>query len=119
MDNSKTDRKTFAQVLRKNLIAYRRGRLQDVDFIAELADENPLFWDVRNFLQDPSLDAAWNFVDTFFYTAEHKELSLADKFGSHISLPEAEYLLEHILEKFDANQDISHPFIMNFYGITK
>lgn len=117
MDNSKTDRKTFAKVLRKSLIAYRQG--QDIYFIGELADENPLFWDVRNISQDPSLDAAWNFVDTFFYTAEHKELSLADKFGNHISLTEAEYLLEHILEKFDANQDISDPFVMNFYGITK
>ena len=111
------ERKLFAQVLEQSLAAYKEGRLSDLDFIADLAEKDTLLWDVKN-VKDKSLDAAWNFIDTFFDAVNHGRETISDKYGNEITIKHCETLAQYILERFKHGLEITREELLNFYRIT-
>ncbi len=116
MNSLSLDWLLIGEVLREDFAAYQRGE-RFIQFVSDLADKDPKFWNVEN-LEEPALDAVWNFGDTFFYAVAHKMPGIRDKLDNELSIQQCEKLIESILDCVGRGIVPNSEPLMNFHGMT-
>jgi len=114
MNRKMQDRKLFAKVLKENYLAYKRGDLAEVDFIRDMENIEPNFW--QRSMSDPSLNAVWYFGDLFIDALHHSDFihTISNKLGEKFTIENCEQFLDHILKRFEQGLEITHPDLLNF-----
>jgi hypothetical protein len=102
-------RTVFIDVLKKSFALYQQGMIAEVDLVAELSKNAPIFWDYRN-IQDQQLNSAVSFSGSFF-DAVHHGLDNVDG----ISMAEAGALVEMIINAFSKGTTIQDQRILSYY----
>ena len=109
-------RQQFAKILEQHFVAYKNKRWDEVDFIVQLGEANPLFINPKS-TGDVSLQAAWNFSDSFFDAVYHdftEYVILVDQNDKKISKEQCEILIQYIIERFKLGKDIEDPAILSY-----
>jgi hypothetical protein len=97
-----------AQAIRAELAQERQTPSARSSFVARLASVDPALNDPRN-LDDPSLNAAWNFADSFFSAVEH---GFGDLDG--IPIAEARKLLVETAGRLEADEPIRDERVLRY-----
>lgn len=102
-------RKLFAKLLEDSLTMCKQGDCE-VMFIAKL-DQAGLGFEDSQSLADTSLNAAWHLSDDFFDAVWHG----FPEVGPGLSIKDGEKLLDHVIDCFRQEQEVTHPDILKFY----
>ena len=98
----------LANAIEKNLLAFKQGRLNEIDFVDDMSVHDPQLNDPRN-LAGKNLSAAWEFADQFFDAA-----ILGDHEVGGIEMSMAFSLLEEVVQRLRDRAEIVDPLVLQF-----